>query len=107
MNDRTFGTASDLAPLAVTKVPFRESVPKHDTGRQKHDAARETGRPSSPSASTIASPNATGQWVTEDWMGLMNGVLCENSADWLRGLAMTELEHASEPLTAAHVAVSE
>ena len=31
-----------------------------------------------------------------------NPVVCENSADGLRGLAIIELEHAEEPLTAAY-----
>jgi hypothetical protein len=34
-------------------------------------------------------------------------VVCENSADGLRGLAVIELEHAAEPLTAAYWARSE
>jgi microcompartment protein CcmL/EutN len=34
-------------------------------------------------------------------------VVCENSADGLRGLAVVELEHAAEPLTAAYWARSE
>jgi hypothetical protein len=33
--------------------------------------------------------------------------VCENSADGLRGLAVIELEHAAEPLTAAYWAPSE
>ena len=34
-------------------------------------------------------------------------VLCEHSADGLRGLAVIKLEHAAEALAAAHVAVFE
>ena len=34
-------------------------------------------------------------------------VVCENSADGLRGLAVVELEHAAEPLTAPYWARSE
>ena len=34
-------------------------------------------------------------------------VVCENSADGLRGLAVIELEHAAEPLTAPDRARSE
>ena len=44
--------------------------------------------------------------AAEDLARFRDLVLCENSADGLRGLA-AELEHAAEPLTAAHVAVSE
>jgi putative transposase len=40
-------------------------------------------------------------------MATANPVVCENSADGLRGLAAIELEHAAEPLTAAYLARSE
>jgi hypothetical protein len=40
-------------------------------------------------------------------MALYDPVLCENSADGLRGLAVIELEHAAEPLTAPDWAQSE
>jgi hypothetical protein len=36
-----------------------------------------------------------------------DGVVCEKSADGLRGLAVIELEHAAEPLTALYWARSE
>jgi hypothetical protein len=38
---------------------------------------------------------------------VLNRVVCENSADGLRGLAVIELEHAAEPFTAAYLARSE
>jgi hypothetical protein len=48
-----------------------------------------------------------GPWVQPDDYRKINGVVCENSADVLRGLAVIELEHAAEPLTAAYWARSE
>jgi hypothetical protein len=36
-----------------------------------------------------------------------DGVLCENLADGLRGLAVIELENATEPLTAPYLARSQ
>ena len=35
-----------------------------------------------------------------DIRGAVDVVVCENSADGLRGFAVVELEHAAEPLTA-------
>src|SRR5262249_37146228 len=54
---------------------------------------------------TFAWPAETDEAPVE--MGRGDLVLCENPADGLRGLAVIELEHAAEPLTALYCAPSE
>jgi hypothetical protein len=97
-----------LGHVEEEPLVFERSPPRFDHGVRKfqfcecHDAAQNSRGDQvidlAFTFSTPASVKTTG--VVSD------GVVCENTADGLRGLAVVELEHAAEPLTAPYSARS-